>query len=216
MRPGSPSGLTAYVLDVKVFVGLIPSSGDRYASAFLRASSPRLFVCHSCLTPEIGKPEELRELELPRVGSRFGETFGESRSRESDEGCISRSGSARGHRRRVLFCNPHRRRQSQRSQACRPRRVCFEGAAAVLRAESGSERCSGQVPRPGRRIRSVSDRQRDSTAIAIFRPELSRSIQFSDSHATRRGERFGSRFRRFAAAWKEQLLHRGRFFQVAS
>jgi hypothetical protein len=52
---------------------------------------------------EIGKSEELRELELPGVGNRFGETFGFSEiHRKCDYICIS-DGFARRGKRRDLF-----------------------------------------------------------------------------------------------------------------
>jgi len=45
--PRRLSGLTAYLLDVKVFVWVNPSSGDRYASASSGRRAAAVFVCHS-------------------------------------------------------------------------------------------------------------------------------------------------------------------------
>ena len=72
LRPG----LTAYLLDVKVFVWFNPSilvtgTHPLPRGVELRRCCAFLFSPH-----EIGKSEELRELELPCVGRRFGETFG--------------------------------------------------------------------------------------------------------------------------------------------
>ena len=88
--------------------------------------------------------------------------------------------------------------------------------AAVLRAQPGSDRSSGQVPRARLRLRSVSDRRRSSarnfsrTALntqLISARSSQPTVQFGDSHAAGRSELFGSRFRRFAAAGQEQLLY---------
>jgi hypothetical protein len=65
--------LTAYLLDVKVFVWFNPSilvTGPHPLPKGRRAAA---VVCLLFSPHEIGKSEELRESELPGVGRRFGD-----------------------------------------------------------------------------------------------------------------------------------------------
>jgi hypothetical protein len=68
-------GLTAYLLNVKVFVWFHPSILVTGTQPLPRASSGSGVCVPFLVSPhEIGKLEELRELELPCVGRRIGET----------------------------------------------------------------------------------------------------------------------------------------------
>src|SRR5208282_24537 len=130
-------------------------------------------LCAFLFSPHaIGKSEELRESELSYVGRKIGETFG---NRRWDEGCVSGGGRAGQRRRRVLSWNRCTRPQKRRPRIFRARfwraKICRPPgafAAAVLRAEPGSDRSSGQVPGARRRLRPVSHRRRSGAGTADF------------------------------------------------
>jgi hypothetical protein len=119
--------LTAYLLNVKVFVWFNPIILVIGTHPLPKGVEPRGICVLFFFSPhEIGKSEELRESELPCVGRRFGVRKKVSRKdRKLDEDFVSGGRRARRRWRPILFWKPSTCRQDpwasiHGTDLCRP------------------------------------------------------------------------------------------------
>jgi hypothetical protein len=116
--------LTAYLLDVKVFVWFNPSILVTGTHPLPKGVEPQRRLCAFLFSPhEIGKSEELRESESPGIGRRFGgreKDTKKDRKWDWDKDCISGDRRFRHRSRRILFWSWSTGHPSQRGRACCP------------------------------------------------------------------------------------------------